>query len=62
MKEKFGELRVYYRPTSQLADQMIDRCAKLCATKCMVCGSPAVLSHNGLWAQVTCDEHKMEDQ
>lgn len=57
MKEKFAELRVYYRPNSQQADQLIDRCNKKCITKCQTCGEPATAISKGGWIRIACKVH-----
>ena len=58
MKEKFAELRVYYRPASQQAEQLIARSNKKCVTTCQVCGNPGTAVSKGGWIRIVCKAHE----
>lgn len=56
IKQKFGDLRVYYDNIEDAVDEAIERAEWLCAVSCERCGEPARIRRNG-WVTVLCDEH-----
>jgi hypothetical protein len=62
-KQKFGRLRVYYRPYSPDASELVDAAEQQSRTMCEKCGQPAVLMMRptGLY-QTLCERHRMDAQ
>jgi hypothetical protein len=63
IKEKFGQLRVYYRKmgfstnNDKILVDLISHAESLADTTCDVCGEPGTLGHDGVMA-VRCEKHK----
>lgn len=57
VKEKFGELRIYYAPTDRFIDQIIARVVTESRSVCEHCGARGALSktHHG-WCKCLCSE------
>ena len=58
-KQKFGRLRVYYRPYSPGASELVDAAEQQSRTMCEKCGQPAALMMwpTGLY-QTLCELHR----
>lgn len=57
MKQKFAELRVYYRPVNKQADLLIERCNEICVVTCEICGKPGTSINDGGLLRIACEEH-----
>jgi hypothetical protein len=60
-KQKFGRLRVYYRPYSPDASELVDAAEQQSRVMCEKCGGAAVLTlrPTGLY-QTLCELHRMD--
>lgn len=64
MKQKFGDLRVYFRVPNDMSDEDIDKVVDMvnaaeekCASLCEVCGAAnSVCKETNGWVGVTCEE------
>ena len=61
IKEKFGQLRVYYasipEPFYDEIERVIDRYTDLSEKTCVVCGKEGCMTFNG-WYEPLCEEHR----
>lgn len=56
IKEKFGDLRIYYDMCDEYIDSLIHDAVVKSRVSCEKCGKPGVLRKGG-WVQTLCDEH-----
>ena len=61
IKEKFGELRVYFYPYFEELDDIIDKYVEISAHTCEVCGEPGEIKTDGYWMMARCDKHGPKD-
>ena len=61
IKEKFGELRVYFYPYFEELDDIVDKYVKISARTCEVCGNPGKIRSDGYWLMARCDKHGPKD-
>ena len=61
IKEKFGELRIYWKPnavaTETFRAAMESKWAFQCSASCVVCGDSATEFQRTGWIGPRCDEH-----
>ena len=63
VKEKFGDLRIYYAPYSDTADQMIQNTETACSKICEQCGSKIEVHKSGkFWTKTLCKFHREEQK
>lgn len=65
IKEKFGELRIYYTsssPLEPLLAALTDAAGKISVTICERCGQPGELAADNYWWRTLCAEHRRERQ
>lgn len=55
IKEKFGELRLYYAPFSQKIEDIIQKYVEMSRKTCIRCGAPAIWESQG-WIDYYCDK------
>ncbi len=54
-KEKFGELRIYYRGRNNMISNIVDRTTSISAVTCETCGNPGrIVSPLGRYMFATC--------
>ena len=57
VKEKFGELRIYYSGGDKRTDAYVTFAMAMSKQMCEECGAPAVTSNKKGWIKTVCDEH-----
>ncbi len=63
IKEKFGELRVYYSSSDPVIDSFVENAVKSCRSICEDCGLGTATSGGKGWIRTLCPEcRKVRDQ
>jgi hypothetical protein len=57
IKEKFGELRIYYAGGSERTDAYVEFAQRMSRNICEECGCPATLKSRRGWITTRCEEH-----